>query len=131
MLSATVITPADEIANIESVSPPLMANNVGVSPLVVNVMTSVLSAALSAKFAVWPESIDTPASVIVIVIVIVSELVSSSSSATSITVHVLESSPEPHPGDSKSGAVEKVRAPVAALMEKRSLSVEPTPVDIE
>ena len=100
----------------------MIANNVGVSPLVASVITSVLSAALSNKFAVCPESIDTPASVIVIDIVIVSVLVSSSSVAVSMTVHEFESVFAPQPGFSKLGALVNVRAPVSSLTVNSALS---------
>jgi len=69
-----------DIAKIPSELPPVIANNVAGSPVVVTVITFALSADDSIRFAVWPEAIATPASVTVSChIVIVSELVASSS----------------------------------------------------
>ena len=130
MLSATVIAPTFEIAKIPSELPPVIANKVAGSPVVETVITSASLADDSIRSAVWLAVIATPASVTVAVIVIESELVASSSLTVRITVHIFELVPEPHPGASKFGAFVNVRAPVAALIVNRALSVDPAPVEI-
>ena len=138
-VTTTVYEPMSACSGVpESVPAPLIARLPDDGrPLAVNVSVS-LSA--SAKFPdtskLYAESSSIVASEIsddtvgasftsttVTVIVIVSVL--ESSEACNITVHVLESSPEPHPGASKLGALENVRAPVSLFTVNKSLSVPP------
>ena len=61
-----MMAPALLIAKIPSLFPDVIANKVGVSPVVATVITAALLAASSARLAVWPFVIVTAASVTVI-----------------------------------------------------------------